>query len=72
MMISNERAAALEGEVVVQCYQARFLNETCKIHPVTFGHATDIGGFFLSIQTGLSSKGSYWCVTFSQVGIQVL
>lgn len=55
-MIWNEKAVALEGEVVVQYYQATFLNETYKIHPITTGHAIGSGAFFfLSFQTWLNS-----------------
>jgi len=55
-MIWNEKAAALEGEVVVQCYQATFLNETYKIHPVTTGHATGIGAFFFLKRSNLAKQ----------------
>ena len=39
--------------MVVQCFQAMFLNETCKIGPVTIGHVI---AAFLFKQSNLAKQ----------------
>lgn len=41
--------------MVVQCFQAMFLNETCKIGPVTIGHVIDIAAFLFK-QSNLAKQ----------------